>query len=156
MMMLFIFMSLIVSFSFSQVMSPMVLALLVVGMGVLVMFNLGLMLPLFWFSYIILLTFLGGLLIIFVYMASLCPNEPIININWLGLFGGVGLMWIQYEWWSMGDLLFMGSLSEVSVLLKMYFSGMISLVCLLVIYLLIVLLVVVDLSLFSEGSLKVK
>nr|YP_009564030.1 NADH dehydrogenase subunit 6 [Ombrastacoides huonensis]QAX91380.1 NADH dehydrogenase subunit 6 [Ombrastacoides huonensis] len=36
----------------------------------------GLSSPSFWFSYILFLIFLGGLLIIFIYVASLASNEP--------------------------------------------------------------------------------
>lgn len=35
----------------------------------------GLILPTFWFSYILFLVFLGGILVLFIYVASLASNE---------------------------------------------------------------------------------
>lgn len=153
---LYIFFALIMSFVFSQMINPVILALLVVGTGVLVIIFLGQLLPLCWFRYVVLLTFLGGLLIIFVYMASLCPNEPITKFSWWGVVGGVGLIGIHYSWWRVRDFLYPGALREVRILLKIYYSGMVDLICLLVVYLLLILFVVVDLRLVSEGSLRVK
>lgn len=66
---------------FSQVLSPMILSFLVAGVGVVVIIYLGGILPMFWFSYVILLVFLGGLLVVFVYVSSLCPNEPIMRLG---------------------------------------------------------------------------
>nr|WDY17715.1 NADH dehydrogenase subunit 6 [Polydesmus sp. GZCS-2019] len=144
-----------ISILFSQMMSPMLLSFLVVSCGVAVMFFLGVLLPLFWFSYVVLLVFLGGLLVIFVYVSSLCPNEPVMRLGgWVWLI--VGLMGILGGgWWSGVDLVYAGGGEDMIWLMKMYDSGVGVLITMLVVYLLLVMLVVVDSSLVFEGSLSV-
>jgi NADH-ubiquinone oxidoreductase chain 6 len=39
----------------------------------------------FWFSYILFLVFLGGVLVLFIYMTRLASNEK-FGFSWLGLF----------------------------------------------------------------------
>lgn len=63
--------------------------------------------------------------------------------------------WI-YSWWSGLDGVFLGGQEDVVCLMKTYCAGTEVVVGILIVYLLLVLLVVVDLSLVYEGSLKVK
>lgn len=145
-----------ISIVFSQMMRPMILSFLVIGCGIMVIIFLGGLLPLFWFSYVILLVFLGGLLVIFVYVSSLCPNEPIMGLGrwiWL-LMSVIGLA--GAGWWSRIDVIFIGGENDIVWLIKIYREGVGNLIMLLVVYLLLVLLVVVDLSLIFEGSLRVR
>lgn len=39
----------------------------------------------FWFSYVLFLVFLGGVLVLFIYITSLASNEK-FSLNWAGLF----------------------------------------------------------------------
>jgi NADH-ubiquinone oxidoreductase chain 6 len=144
-----------ISILFRQLIRPMLLSFLVIRCGVMVMFFLGVLLPLFWFRYVVLLVFLGGLLVIFVYVSSLCPNEPVIRLGaWVWLI--VGLMGVLGGgWWSGVDLVYVGGGGDIIWLIKIYDSGVGVLITILVVYLLLVILVVVDVRLDYEGSLRV-
>nr|WPS93696.1 NADH dehydrogenase subunit 6 [Nedyopus patrioticus unicolor] len=145
----------VLSIMFGQVMNPMVLSFLVVMMGLVVVIMLGYVLPMFWFSYVILLTFLGGLLVVFVYVASLCPNEPIMKFGGWGWGLVIVVMFISFGWESSSDLYYSFGLSDLSNLVSIYYEGVESLIIFLVVYLFLVLLAVVDLSLVFKGSLSV-
>lgn len=109
---------------FRFIINPIVLSFLVVIMGVLVIIFLGLVLPMFWFRYIILLTFLGGLLVVFVYVSSLCPNEPVMAIG-KNRFLLVGLLALVGAEWGRGrDLCFYGGSLDVVCLIKIYCGGL--------------------------------
>lgn len=144
-----------ISILFRQIIRPILLSFLVVRCGVAVMFFLGVLLPLFWFRYVVLLVFLGGLLVIFVYVSSLCPNEPVIRLGgWVWLI--VGLMGILGGgWWRGVDLVYAGGGEDIIWLIKIYDRGVGVLITILVVYLLLVILVVVDSRLVFEGSLRV-
>ena len=43
----------------------------------------GLILPSFWYSYILVLVFLGGILILFIYVASMAANEKFTQSLWM-------------------------------------------------------------------------
>lgn len=147
---------------FGTLISPMFMVIVIIGIGGLLVFILGCILPLFWFSYVILLTFLGGLLVVFVYISCLCPNEPTpwVHPEYIGNFlffttSVWGWLWYRgLDWQRQIDEGFLSG-SEVRYLVKMYYEGVEVLVVLLVVYLLLVLLVVVDLRGIEEGALKV-
>nr|YP_008378737.2 NADH dehydrogenase subunit 6 [Appalachioria falcifera]AFR77034.2 NADH dehydrogenase subunit 6 [Appalachioria falcifera] len=149
---LLLFFSMVISVVFSQVVNPMLLAYLVVSGGVVVMVSLGLIFPTFWLSYIVLLTFLGGLLVLFVYVASLSPNEPVLGFG-LGFVVVSGLiLFFVFNWESTSDL---GFGAGFMFLMSMYLENMGGFMVLLILYLFLVLLVSVDLSLIILGPLSV-
>uniref|UniRef100_S4SZI6 NADH dehydrogenase subunit 6 n=2 Tax=Appalachioria falcifera TaxID=382869 RepID=S4SZI6_APPFA len=118
---LLLFFSMVISVVFSQVVNPMLLAYLVVSGGVVVMVSLGLIFPTFWLSYIVLLTFLGGLLVLFVYVASLSPNEPVLGFG-LGFVVVSGLiLFFVFNWESTSDL---GFGAGFMFLMSMYLENM--------------------------------
>nr|YP_009294939.1 NADH dehydrogenase subunit 6 [Filhollianassa ceramica]ANW37033.1 NADH dehydrogenase subunit 6 [Filhollianassa ceramica]AOH05875.1 NADH dehydrogenase subunit 6 [Filhollianassa ceramica] len=63
------------SLLFIQVSHPLSLGLILLFQTCLVCVASGLMSLSFWFSYILFLVFLGGLLVLFIYVASLASNE---------------------------------------------------------------------------------
>lgn len=146
----------IVSVIFRQTVNPIILSFLVVVCGLFMVWFLGIVLPMFWVRYVILLTFLGGLLVVFVYVSSLCPNEPVMRLGNLSLlFFFVGLFFIN-DWVRGIDEVFLVGQGEFIVLVRIFFEGVEFLIILLVVYLLLVLLVVVDLRMIFEGTLRVK
>lgn len=130
----------------------MLLAYLVVAGGVLVIISLGLIFPTFWLSYIVLLTFLGGLLVLFVYVASLSPNEPVLGVGGGFLLLSGLILFFVFNWESASDS---GFGAGFLFLIKMYLGNIESFIVLLVLYLFLVLLVSVDLSLIVLGPLRV-
>lgn len=65
-----------ISIFFSFVIHPLAAGLVLLLQTILICGITGLFIRSFWFSYILFLIFLGGILILFIYVASLAPNEP--------------------------------------------------------------------------------
>nr|CDN85565.1 NADH dehydrogenase subunit 6 [Geocharax gracilis] len=65
-----------VSILFSQLTHPLSMGLTLLIQTILICLLTGTFNSSFWFSYILFLIFLGGMLILFIYVASLASNEP--------------------------------------------------------------------------------
>nr|YP_010866004.1 NADH dehydrogenase subunit 6 [Panorpa curva]WGT92288.1 NADH dehydrogenase subunit 6 [Panorpa curva] len=72
---LFLSLSVIFSFIFTQMNHPLAMGLVLLIQTLLICMINGLITKTFWFSYILFLVFLGGMLILFIYMTSLASNE---------------------------------------------------------------------------------
>nr|YP_010865939.1 NADH dehydrogenase subunit 6 [Furcatopanorpa longihypovalva]WGT92146.1 NADH dehydrogenase subunit 6 [Furcatopanorpa longihypovalva]WGT92159.1 NADH dehydrogenase subunit 6 [Furcatopanorpa longihypovalva]WGT92172.1 NADH dehydrogenase subunit 6 [Furcatopanorpa longihypovalva] len=72
---LFLFLSMIISLIFSQMKHPLAMGLTLLTQTLLICLITGLITNTFWFSYILFLVFLGGMLVLFIYMTSLASNE---------------------------------------------------------------------------------
>nr|YP_010564725.1 NADH dehydrogenase subunit 6 [Volucella nitobei]UZA61115.1 NADH dehydrogenase subunit 6 [Volucella nitobei] len=68
-------MTLTFSFIFMQMNHPLSMGLMLLIQTVLICLMTGLMTKSFWFSYILFLIFVGGMLILFIYVTSLASNE---------------------------------------------------------------------------------
>nr|YP_010701688.1 NADH dehydrogenase subunit 6 [Eristalis arbustorum]QVL28745.1 NADH dehydrogenase subunit 6 [Eristalis arbustorum]WCJ53249.1 NADH dehydrogenase subunit 6 [Eristalis arbustorum] len=67
--------TLIFSFIFLQMNHPLSMGLMLLIQTIMVCCITGLMTKSFWFSYILFLIFVGGMLVLFIYMTSLASNE---------------------------------------------------------------------------------
>nr|YP_010701740.1 NADH dehydrogenase subunit 6 [Helophilus continuus]WCJ53314.1 NADH dehydrogenase subunit 6 [Helophilus continuus] len=67
--------TLIFSFIFIQMNHPLSMGLMLLIQTIMVSCITGLMTKSFWFSYILFLIFIGGMLVLFIYMTSLASNE---------------------------------------------------------------------------------
>nr|YP_010895220.1 NADH dehydrogenase subunit 6 [Ornidia obesa]WJW73759.1 NADH dehydrogenase subunit 6 [Ornidia obesa] len=67
--------TLIFSFIFLQMNHPLSMGLMLLIQTILIALITGLMTKTFWFSYILFLIFVGGMLILFIYVTSLASNE---------------------------------------------------------------------------------
>nr|YP_010564803.1 NADH dehydrogenase subunit 6 [Volucella latifasciata]UZA61206.1 NADH dehydrogenase subunit 6 [Volucella latifasciata] len=67
--------TLIMSFIFMQMNHPLSMGLMLLIQTILICLMTGLMTKSFWFSYILFLIFVGGMLILFIYVTSLASNE---------------------------------------------------------------------------------
>nr|UJG45134.1 NADH dehydrogenase subunit 6 [Sepsis punctum] len=65
----------ITSFIFMQMNHPLAMGLMLLIQTVLISLMTGLIAKSFWFSYILFLIFLGGMLVLFIYVTSLASNE---------------------------------------------------------------------------------
>nr|YP_009107266.1 NADH dehydrogenase subunit 6 [Cyclograpsus granulosus]CEH11269.1 NADH dehydrogenase subunit 6 [Cyclograpsus granulosus] len=63
------------SFLFTQLSHPLAMGLMLFIQTVLISITVGIYNFSFWFSYILFLVFLGGMLVLFIYVASLASNE---------------------------------------------------------------------------------
>nr|UUJ36911.1 NADH dehydrogenase subunit 6 [Epeorus dayongensis] len=67
--------SLIVGFTFITMTHPLAMGLILLCQTLLIALITGLLAPSFWFSYVLFLVFLGGMLVLFIYVTSLASNE---------------------------------------------------------------------------------
>lgn len=58
---------------------PLSIGIILILQTFLFSFFAGIIMPSFWYSYILILIFLGGLLILFIYVSSIASNEQILN-----------------------------------------------------------------------------
>nr|AVN67834.1 NADH dehydrogenase subunit 6 [Ischnoptera sp. B084] len=73
--MFLMFMSMTLSLNFTQMIHPLAMGLLLLMQTILISLISGLLSQTFWFSYILLLIFIGGMLVLFIYVTSLASNE---------------------------------------------------------------------------------
>nr|QTZ18978.1 NADH dehydrogenase subunit 6 [Epicypta sp. WQY003] len=69
------FIIIITGMIFSQMFHPLSMGLILLIQTLLISISIGLMSNTFWFSYILFLVFLGGMLVMFIYVTSLSSNE---------------------------------------------------------------------------------
>nr|UDD86583.1 NADH dehydrogenase subunit 6 [Cryptocercus tianbaensis] len=68
-------MSITLSMMFTQMNHPLAMGLMLLMQTILVCLMSGLMSQSFWFAYIMFLIFIGGMLVLFIYVTSLASNE---------------------------------------------------------------------------------
>nr|YP_010240546.1 NADH dehydrogenase subunit 6 [Nothybus sumatranus]QTF87887.1 NADH dehydrogenase subunit 6 [Nothybus sumatranus] len=66
---------LIIAGIFSQMTHPLTMGLTLLLQTMIISLTLGMMMETFWFSYILFLIFIGGMLVLFIYVTSLASNE---------------------------------------------------------------------------------
>nr|YP_010164041.1 NADH dehydrogenase subunit 6 [Macrophthalmus abbreviatus]QRK27330.1 NADH dehydrogenase subunit 6 [Macrophthalmus abbreviatus] len=69
------------SILFTNLSHPLSMGLILLIQTVLISLTLGLSSYSFWFSYILFLVFLGGMLVLFIYVSSLAPNENFFSLD---------------------------------------------------------------------------
>nr|YP_009744385.1 NADH dehydrogenase subunit 6 [Oxyopes hupingensis]QIE13338.1 NADH dehydrogenase subunit 6 [Oxyopes hupingensis] len=101
----------------------------------------------FWFSYMLLMVMLSGVLVIFTYMVSLIPNESFEIYNLMVLLSFMMMVFIKWSG------LYKMDMSVISMDLWVSYLGLFSFF--LVSFLLGIMLLVVVMSYMSEGSFRV-
>nr|BBE15846.1 NADH dehydrogenase subunit 6 [Eumeta variegata] len=153
--------------------NPLSMGLMLLIQTMMVCFITGLMMNTYWFSYILFLTFLGGLLIMFIYVASIASNElfqislnniiymitfinftllimilkNFMNLKFLNLSFNEEMHNLYYNY------LFFNNENKMN-LCKLYNSQTYSLMTIMIIYLFITLLSTVKISNAFEGPLR--
>nr|YP_009093687.1 NADH dehydrogenase subunit 6 [Mictyris longicarpus]CEG06224.1 NADH dehydrogenase subunit 6 [Mictyris longicarpus] len=90
--MLTIPLSLTFSILFTQLQHPLFMGLILLVQTVLISLTVGISTYSFWFSYILFLVFLGGMLILFIYMSSLASNEVFMQLYFFIWFLSLSLL----------------------------------------------------------------
>nr|YP_011002915.1 NADH dehydrogenase subunit 6 [Leucoptera coffeella]WPR14281.1 NADH dehydrogenase subunit 6 [Leucoptera coffeella] len=80
-----ILMGLIINLSFLMYFlnHPLTMGFMIIVQTLLTCLMSGLLLNTYWFSYILFLTFLGGMLVLFIYVSSIASNELFYNSKYL-------------------------------------------------------------------------
>nr|QXT45691.1 NADH dehydrogenase subunit 6 [Cinygmina sp. 1 YW01BF06] len=159
-----------IGITFTSMSHPLAMGLVLLCQTLLIALLTGLLAPSFWFSYILFLVFLGGMLVLFIYVTSLASNEmfsissqSMLMILIIGGFLGVfslfndPLLWISPE---LSEQILQPqslAISDLSnLLLKLYSSPSYYLTLLLVTYLFLTLIAVVTITQIYEGPLRSK
>jgi len=119
----------------------------------------------FWFSYILFLIFLGGILVLFIYVSSLASNEPfsfsIINfLLFLFILGASFIVLTLVDFTSIPSALSApsSSISEIystSIIIRwIYSKNLMSFTLFIINYLLLTLVVVVKITNLFKGPLR--
>nr|YP_010946437.1 NADH dehydrogenase subunit 6 [Balta dissecta]WGO57155.1 NADH dehydrogenase subunit 6 [Balta dissecta] len=69
------FMMMLTSITFTQLNHPMTLGMMLLLQTMMISMLSGLMSQTFWFSYVLMLVFLGGMMVLFIYVTSIASNE---------------------------------------------------------------------------------
>nr|QXT45874.1 NADH dehydrogenase subunit 6 [Cinygmina sp. 07BF96] len=165
-----LFSSLTVGLIFTTMNHPLAMGLVLLCQTLIIALLTGLLAPTFWFSYILFLVFLGGMLVLFIYVTSLASNE-MFSISSQSLIGVslVGGCLITFSLLNDPSSWLSPELSEQilqpqtqlmsdlsTLLLKLYSAPSFYLTLLLVVYLFLTLIAVVTITQIHEGPLRSK
>nr|YP_009132592.1 NADH dehydrogenase subunit 6 [Nyssomyia umbratilis]AKA63234.1 NADH dehydrogenase subunit 6 [Nyssomyia umbratilis] len=162
--------SMFTTIMFMMMTHPLALGLMLLIQTLLISLIIGTMMKTFWFSYILFLTFMGGMLVLFIYITSLASNEMfslsskmIIMFSLLLMISIFMLMIIdkslitQYIYnYEMNELFNMKFLFKENFLnLNKFYNFPTNLMMLMmIIYLLLTLIVIVKITNFNTGPLR--
>nr|QVT11074.1 NADH dehydrogenase subunit 6 [Psilogramma menephron] len=150
---------------------PLSMGLMILTQTMLMCLLSGMMIKTYWFSYILFLTFLGGLLVLFIYVSSIASNEMfnfsfnmkmiilslllllifmqmifIKNLNWMNLSNNSEMdMFFNMFWFNNENKINMN---------KLYNNKSSMLMLLLIIYLFITLIAIVKITNIFYGPLR--
>nr|YP_010287595.1 NADH dehydrogenase subunit 6 [Syllepte taiwanalis]UKT61926.1 NADH dehydrogenase subunit 6 [Syllepte taiwanalis]WEV93875.1 NADH dehydrogenase subunit 6 [Syllepte taiwanalis] len=170
-----IFSLMIIIFSFMMLFlyHPLSMGLMILIQTMLICLISSIMLPSYWFSYILFLTFLGGLLVLFIYVTSIASNEMFkISFNMKMTFFFMILMTMMIALMSMNNLnwmnfninnmemknlfnmfLFFNNENKIN-LSKLYNNQTFLMMMMMIIYLFITLIAVVKITNIFYGPLR--
>nr|ABR27930.1 NADH dehydrogenase subunit 6 [Triatoma infestans] len=145
---------------------PLSMGLTLIIQTLLIAMMTGMMVNMFWFSYILVISMLSGMLVLFIYMASVASNEK-FHTSWsMALFimpflaSSLVLFFIvdQLETSSMWSTMKKSSMSNEQLisLLKLFNPHNMSITILLVSYLFLTMIAVTYVSNVYEGPLRMK
>nr|QXT45679.1 NADH dehydrogenase subunit 6 [Afronurus rubromaculatus] len=162
--------ALTIGITFTPMSHPLAMGLVLLCQTLLMALLTGLLAPSFWFSYILFLVFLGGMLVLFIYVTSLASNEMfsissqtmLLMLATLGLLAVFSLINDPLSWLSpeISEQILQPQSQLISdlanLLLKLYSAPSYFLTLLLVSYLFLTLIAVVTITQIFEGPLRSK
>nr|UFZ13252.1 NADH dehydrogenase subunit 6 [Platychauliodes sp.] len=158
--------TLLMSFNFIMMNHPMSMGFILLIQTILISLITGILLKSFWFSYILFLIMLGGMLVLFIYMTSLASNEmfnfsnKIMMINLLSFIALISItsyFYLPLNNFLNSDSLIMNLslLKENSLELnKLYNFPTMNLTILLINYLFLTLIIIVKITDINNGPLR--
>nr|UFZ13866.1 NADH dehydrogenase subunit 6 [Neochauliodes koreanus] len=158
--------NLLMSFNFTIMNHPLAMGLILLIQTILISLITGFMLQTFWFSYILFLILLGGMLVLFIYMTSLASNELFsfsmksLLMNFIIMMCMMAFMMIYIPYNNLLNL-DMTKFNNYSLytennieLLKLYNFPTMNLTLMLVTYLFLTLIIVVKITNINQGPLR--
>lgn len=148
-----IIISIILRITFMKIGNPILIMILIIAQTLILCLILWTKLSLSWFSYILFLIFIGGLMVLFIYICRLASNEIFfIKINIVEITLSIALL-------SIIILSFKRSIYDININYFIFIIKMITnmnkwVICLTIIYLLFTLIVVVKISNKKIGPIR--
>nr|YP_009351024.1 NADH dehydrogenase subunit 6 [Aciculitermes aciculatus]AQP28373.1 NADH dehydrogenase subunit 6 [Aciculitermes aciculatus] len=157
---LFMSTSTLTSLMLTQMKHPMAMGLMLLMQTVMVCLISGTMYKSFWFSYILFMIMIGGMLVLFMYMTSLASNEMFSPSNKMLMTSSISLPIIMYlmptstnnKEMNTHNTMMENEITTMTTVMYNQMMGMMTMV--LVIYMLLTLIVVVNIINVSEGPLR--
>nr|QZK21919.1 NADH dehydrogenase subunit 6 [Drepanotermes sp. QLD_080] len=153
-------MSTMTSLMFTQMKHPMAMGLMLLIQTTMVCLISGTMYSSFWFSYILFMIMIGGMLVLFMYMTSLASNEMFSPSNKMLMATAMLLPILMYMMPTVTNNKEMNTHSTMmeneilTTTTVMYNQMMGTMTTLLVLYMLLTLIVVVNIINVSKGPLR--
>lgn len=158
------------SLIFTQITHPLAIGIMLLLQTLLICLLTGVIAQRFWFSYVLFLVFLGGILVLFIYVTSLASNEifslslkivifSLLPISVIGLLllTTDGSLWISNllnnDTLNITDIVLYQE-AAVTPLLKLYNQPTSFITLILVLYLFLTLIAVVKITRISYGPLR--
>nr|YP_006503945.1 NADH dehydrogenase subunit 6 [Neotermes insularis]AFM92445.1 NADH dehydrogenase subunit 6 [Neotermes insularis] len=154
-------MSTLMSMTFTQMIHPLAMGLMLLTQTMLMCLISGLTHQSFWFQYILFMVFIGGMLVLFIYVASLASNEMFsLSTKMMGTtMGMTAALMLVKDWITLDskDMTHFNTMMEneiTTMTSKLYNYPNGYLTILMALYLLMTLIVVVKITNVSEGPLR--
>nr|YP_010564302.1 NADH dehydrogenase subunit 6 [Elophila turbata]UYX62312.1 NADH dehydrogenase subunit 6 [Elophila turbata] len=170
--MFFSLLTIMMSFLMYFLNQPLSMGLMILIQTLMMCLISGMMIKTYWFSYILFLTFLGGLLVLFIYVTSLASNEmfkisPIMkiilplllliitlisimnsyNLNWMNLSNNMDMLNL------FNNFIFFNNENKIN-LMKLYNNQTFLMMMMMITYLFITLIAVVKITNIFYGPLR--
>nr|YP_009351271.1 NADH dehydrogenase subunit 6 [Nasutitermes arborum]AQP29081.1 NADH dehydrogenase subunit 6 [Nasutitermes arborum] len=153
-------MSTVTSLMFTQMKHPMAMGLMLLMQTIMVCLISGTMYSSFWFSYILFMIMIGGMLVLFMYMTSLASNEMFSPSNKMLMAASITLPILMYmmptltnnKEMNMHNTMMENEVTTTTTVMYNQMMGMMT--TMLVIYMLLTLIVVVNIINVSKGPLR--
>nr|YP_009350621.1 NADH dehydrogenase subunit 6 [Labritermes buttelreepeni]AQP27471.1 NADH dehydrogenase subunit 6 [Labritermes buttelreepeni] len=152
--------SMITSLMFTQMKHPLAMGMMLLVQTVLVCLISGTMFSSFWFSYILFMIMIGGMLVLFMYMTSLASNEmfsPSDKMMMIMMVTFIPLSYVMPTVINNKEMYTYNTMTENEITTTttvMYNQMMGTMTTLLVLYMLLTLIVVVNIINVSKGPLR--
>nr|WNH42607.1 NADH dehydrogenase subunit 6 [Neoperla aethiopica] len=165
------FLTIISASIFTQITHPLAMGLVLLIQTLIICLTTGLLAQSFWFSYILFLVFLGGLLVLFIYVTTLASNEMFSlapsAFSMLVLFGLMaGLIYMYLDPLTLplnlkstdsyNSFLTLSSEESSMTLMKLYNNPTNLITLMLALYLFLTLIAVVQITKIFHGPLRQK
>uniref|UniRef100_UPI00315CF671 NADH dehydrogenase subunit 6 n=1 Tax=Libellula melli TaxID=3137713 RepID=UPI00315CF671 len=148
------------SLMFSYMMHPMSMGIILLLQTVMMSILMALMSYTSWFSYILFLVFLGGMLVLFIYMTSIASNE--VFMKYMHITSFITISMVLFILLLLMDPFmitlpvneqFMNNSSNM-IMTSLYNKPFSSITVFMVMYLFLTLIVIVSLTKFNKGPLR--
>nr|YP_009915376.1 NADH dehydrogenase subunit 6 [Nysius fuscovittatus]QLF99809.1 NADH dehydrogenase subunit 6 [Nysius fuscovittatus] len=153
---MFMWVMLNLSLVFMWVKHPLSMVMVIMLQTMTISVMTGMVLSSFWFSYIIMMIMMSGMLVLFVYMASIASNEKFkmsIILLILVILNLPIVLFVNYD----NEMMNMNKTTTLNMILNNLFSGATMIITMImVVYLLYTMITVSKIVSINEGPLRIK